>query len=44
MILVGVTILTSLNENNLIELGFKSSSEEIALNLAQLGKKMVSTE
>ena len=35
MILVGVTILTSLNENNLIELGFKSSSEEIALNLAQ---------
>ena len=39
MILVGVTILTSLNENNLIELGFKSSSEEIALNLAQLGKE-----
>ena len=39
MILVGVTILTSLNENNLIELGFKSSSEEIALNLAKLGKE-----
>ena len=39
MILVGVTILTSLNENNLFELGFKSSSEEIALNLAQLGKE-----
>ena len=39
MILVGVTILTSLNENNLIELGFKPSSEEIALNLAQLGKE-----
>ena len=39
MILVGVTILTSLNENNLIELGFKSSSEEISLNLAQLGKE-----
>ena len=39
MILVGVTILTSLNENNLIELGFKSSSEAIALNLAQLGKE-----
>ena len=39
MILVGVTVLTSLNENNLIELGFKSSSEEIALNLAQLGKE-----
>ena len=39
MILVGVTILTSLNENNLIELGFKSSSEEIVLNLAQLGKE-----
>ena len=39
MILVGVTILTSLNENNLIELGFKSSSEETALNLAQLGKE-----
>ena len=39
MILVGVTILTSLNENNLIELGFKSSLEEIALNLAKLGKE-----
>ena len=39
MILVGVTILTSLNENNLMELGFKSSSEEIALNLAKLGKE-----
>ena len=39
MILVGVTILTSLNENNLIELGFKSSSEETVLNLAQLGKE-----
>ena len=39
MILVGVTILTSLNENNLMELGFKSSLEEIALNLAKLGKE-----
>ena len=39
MILVGVTILTSLNEINLIELGFKASSEEIALNLAKLGKE-----
>ena len=39
MILVGVTILTSLNENNLMELGFKFSSEEIALNLAKLAKE-----
>ena len=39
MILVGVTILTSLNENNLIELGFNSSAEEIAINLAKLGKQ-----
>ena len=39
MILVGVTILTSLNENNLDKLGFNSSAEEIALNLAELGKQ-----
>ena len=39
MILVGVTILTSLNENNLVELGFNSSAEEITLNLAKLGKQ-----
>ena len=39
MILVGVTILTSLNEINLIELGFKPSPEEVALNLAKLGKE-----
>ena len=39
MILVGVTILTSLNENNLLELGFNSSAEEIAINLAKLGKQ-----
>ena len=39
MILVGVTILTSLNESNLIELGFNSSAEEIAINLAKLGKQ-----
>ena len=39
MILVGVTILTSLNENNLVELGFNSSAEEIAIKLAKLGKK-----
>ena len=39
MILVGVTILTSLNENNLNKLGFNSSAEEIALNLAELGKQ-----
>ena len=39
MILVGVTILTSLNENNLVELGFNSSAEEIAINLAKLGKQ-----
>ena len=39
MILVGVTILTSLNENNLVELGFNLSSEEIAINLAKLGKQ-----
>ena len=39
MILVGVSILTSLNENNLVELGFNSSAEEIAINLAKLGKQ-----
>ena len=39
MILVGVTILTSLNETNLIELGFNSNAEEIAINLAKLGKQ-----
>tara|TARA_Y200000002_G_scaffold76552_1_gene60152 strand:- start:21 stop:722 length:702 start_codon:yes stop_codon:yes gene_type:complete len=39
MILVGVTILTSLNENNLIELGFNSNPEEIAIKLAKLGKQ-----
>ena len=39
MILVGVTILTSLNENNLVELGFNSSVEETAINLAKLGKQ-----
>ena len=39
MILVGVTILTSLNETNLVELGFNSSAEEIAVNLAKLGKQ-----
>ena len=39
MILVGVTVLTSLNEHNLVELGFNSSSEEIAVNLAKLGKQ-----
>ena len=39
MILVGVTILTSLNETNLVELGFNSSTEEIAVNLAKLGKQ-----
>ena len=39
MILVGVTILTSLNQSNLIELGFNSSAEEIAINLAKLGKQ-----
>jgi len=39
MILVGVTILTSLNENNLVELGFNSSAEEISINLAKLGKQ-----
>ena len=39
MILVGVTILTSLNENNLVELGFNSSAEEIAIKLAKLGKQ-----
>ena len=39
MILVGVTILTSLNETNLVELGFNSSAEEITVNLAKLGKQ-----
>ena len=39
MILVGVTILTSLNENNLVDLGFNSSVEETVINLAKLGKQ-----
>ena len=39
MILVGVTLLTSLNEANLDEMGFNSSVEEIAINLAKLGKQ-----
>ncbi|RPF74998.1 MAG: orotidine-5'-phosphate decarboxylase [Rickettsiales bacterium TMED289] len=39
MILLGVTILTSLNENNLVELGFNSSVEDLAINLAKLGKQ-----
>ena len=39
MILVGVTILTSLNENNIVELGFNSSAEDLSINLAKLGKK-----
>ena len=39
MILVGVTLLTSLNENNLVEMGFNSRVEEIAINLAKLGKQ-----
>ena len=39
MILVGVTILTSLNENNLVEMGFNSSAEDLAIKLAKLGKQ-----
>lgn len=39
MVLVGVTILTSLDNNNLSELGFDSGSEELALKLAKLGKE-----
>ena len=39
MILVGVTILTSLNENNLVEMGFNSSAEDLVINLAKLGKQ-----
>ena len=39
MILVGVTILTSLNETNLVELGFNFSTEEMAIKLAKLGKQ-----
>ena len=39
MLLVGVTILTSLDDNNLSELGFDSGSEELALKLAKLGKE-----
>ncbi|MFL2755390.1 MAG: orotidine-5'-phosphate decarboxylase [Gammaproteobacteria bacterium] len=39
MILVGVTILTSLNEKNILELGFNLSAEELAVNLAKLGKQ-----
>ena len=34
-----MTIWTSLNEKNLVELGFNSSSEEIVINLAKLGKQ-----
>ena len=39
MILVGVTILTSLNETNLVELGFNFNTEEMAIKLAKLGKQ-----
>ena len=39
MILVGVTVLTSLNVNNLVDLGFNSSVEETVINLAKLGKQ-----
>ena len=39
LVLVGVTILTSLDNNNLSELGFDSGSEELALKLAKLGKE-----
>jgi len=39
MILVGVTILTSLNQTNLVDLGFNSNAEELAVNLAKLGKQ-----
>ena len=39
MILVGVTLLTSLNEKNILELGFNLSAEELAVNLAKLGKQ-----
>ena len=44
MILVGVTILTSLNVNNLVDLGFNSNVEETVINLAKLENKMVSME
>ena len=39
LVLVGVTILTSLNNNNLSELGFGFGPEELALKLAKLGKE-----
>ena len=39
IVLVGVTVLTSLNNNNLSELGFDLGSEELALKLAKLGKE-----
>ncbi len=39
MILVGVTILTSLDETNLIELGLNFNTEEMAIKLAKLGKQ-----
>ena len=39
MILVGVTILTSLNENNLVEMGFNYCAEDLAIKLAKLGKQ-----
>ena len=39
MILVGVTILTSLNKTNLVELGFNLNTEEMAIKLAKLGKQ-----
>tara|TARA_B100000989_G_scaffold72397_1_gene50779 strand:+ start:664 stop:1365 length:702 start_codon:yes stop_codon:yes gene_type:complete len=39
MILVGVTILTSLDETNLVELGLNFNTEEMAIKLAKLGKQ-----
>ena len=35
-LIVAVTILTSIDENNLLEIGFKNSSKESAVNLAKL--------
>ena len=31
--------MTSLNENNLVEMGFNSSAEDLAIKLAKLGKQ-----
>jgi orotidine-5'-phosphate decarboxylase len=38
-ILIGVSLLTSLNDNNLNEIGFKNNSEDLVMNLAKIGNQ-----